>query len=217
LLAAVRRSQAQADYVMVALHTGIEFACYPEPFLVRLARRLIDAGAAVVLGHHPHVPQGIERYGRGLIAYSLGDFLFDLPRPPGDLDPRQARFNACHPILEVELADGQVARHRVHWLTRAADGRYAAALPAAEFDIEREFAELCRVLQDRAEWRRRVRAIYRAEVKDLLYYTPQRFALSFFTGGSRHLRAFLWWLATLRRQPKRRFLREGLARLLPGG
>jgi poly-gamma-glutamate synthesis protein (capsule biosynthesis protein) len=214
---AVRRLREQVDYVVVALHTGIEFTNYPEPFFARLAHRLVDAGAAVVVGHHPHVPQGVERHGKGLIAYSLGDFLFDLTRPTGDLDPRQTRFNAYHPILEVELAGGKVSDHRVHWLTRDAGGTYAPAVPTADFDIEREFAELCRVLTDRPEWHRRVRAIYRAEAKDLLYYTPRRFVDSFFAKGSRHLRAFLWWAATLRQQPKRRFLCEGLARLLPGG
>jgi poly-gamma-glutamate synthesis protein (capsule biosynthesis protein) len=217
LRAAVARLRERADYVVVALHTGIEFTNYPEPYFVRLAHRLIDAGAAVVVGHHPHVPQGVERHGRGLIAYSLGDFLFDLPRPAGDLDPTQARFNACHPVLEVELADGQVAGHRVHWLTRDAKGRYAPAAAGADFDIEREFAELCRVLADRPEWQRRVRAIYRAEVKDLLYYTPQRFAHGLAAGGSRHLRGFLWWLSTLGHAPKRRFIRQGLAGLLAGG
>jgi hypothetical protein len=126
-------------------------------------------------------------------------------------------LNACHPILEVELAGGQVVGHRAHWLTRDAGGRYAPATPADGFDIEREFAEMCRVLADRPEWRRRVRAIYRAEVKDLLYYTPRRFIHSVCTRGSRHLRAFLWWLGSLRYQPKRRFLREGLAHLLPRG
>jgi poly-gamma-glutamate synthesis protein (capsule biosynthesis protein) len=217
LINSVQRLREQADYVLVALHTGIEFTQYPEPFFARLARRLIDKGASVVVGHHPHVPQGIERHGKGLIAYSLGDFLFDLPRPVGDLDAQQARFNACHPILDVQLADGQVTAHRVHWLTRVADGRYTPAVPAGDFDIEREFAELCRVLKDRPEWRRRVRAIYRSEVKDLLYYTPRRFAHAIVHGGPCQLRAFLWWLSTLRFQPKRRFLREGLAGLLPGG
>jgi hypothetical protein len=217
LLAAVRRLRELVDNVVIALHSGIEFTLYPEPFFARLARRLIDAGAAVVVGHHPHVPQGIERYGRGLIAYSLGDFLFDLPREQGELDPRQTHFNARHPILEVELADGQVQGHRVHWLTRDVKGRYTAAGSNVDFDIEHEFSELCHVLKDRAVWHRRLGDIYRAEVKDLLYYTPQRLAHSIFRGGSRHLRAFLWWLATLRLQPRRRFLREGLARMLPGG
>jgi poly-gamma-glutamate synthesis protein (capsule biosynthesis protein) len=43
---------------------------------VAFAHALIDAGADAVIGHHPHVLQGIERYGRGVIAYSLGNFIF---------------------------------------------------------------------------------------------------------------------------------------------
>jgi hypothetical protein len=45
---------------------------------VEIGHELIDAGAHLILGHHPHILQGIEEYGRGLIAYSLGDFVFDL-------------------------------------------------------------------------------------------------------------------------------------------
>ena len=43
----------------------------------RLARAAIDAGAALVIGSHPHVLQEVEEYGGGLIAYSLGNFVFD--------------------------------------------------------------------------------------------------------------------------------------------
>ena len=46
-----------------------------------MARAAIDAGADLVLGHHPHVPQGIEFYKEGVIAYSLGNFVFDLNLP----------------------------------------------------------------------------------------------------------------------------------------
>jgi poly-gamma-glutamate synthesis protein (capsule biosynthesis protein) len=56
LIAAVRRLREQAEYVVAALHTGIEFTNYPEPFFVRLARHLIDAGAAVVVGHTARPP-----------------------------------------------------------------------------------------------------------------------------------------------------------------
>lgn len=42
---------------------------------------MIDSGADIVLGHHPHVLQGIEFYKRGVIAYSLGNFVFDLNIP----------------------------------------------------------------------------------------------------------------------------------------
>jgi poly-gamma-glutamate synthesis protein (capsule biosynthesis protein) len=47
---------------------------------VAVAHAAVDAGAGLVVGHHPHVTQTVERYGDGLIVYSLGDALFDIPR-----------------------------------------------------------------------------------------------------------------------------------------
>jgi len=65
------------DYVILSLHWGTELSEYPSPEQVALAHSLIDAGVDVILGHHPHVLQGIERYNSGLIFYSLGNFIFD--------------------------------------------------------------------------------------------------------------------------------------------
>jgi hypothetical protein len=67
---------AGADVVVVSLHADVEFVDWPAPHRVAMSRRLVDAGADIVLEHHPHVPQGIEEYGDGLIAYSLGNFVF---------------------------------------------------------------------------------------------------------------------------------------------
>jgi poly-gamma-glutamate synthesis protein (capsule biosynthesis protein) len=217
LAAAVRRLRAQADYVVVAVHTGIEFCGCPEPFFVKLARRLVDAGATVVAGHHPHVPQGLECRGNGLIVYSLGDFLFDLPRDPADMTPHQRRFRGAHPVLEVELEDGRVTAHRMHWLTRDADGRYAFPAPDRLDELEREYERLCAVLADPPALRQQMGGIYRHLLRGMLYYAPMNFSREFAHGGSRHLRAFLWWLATLRRGPKRRWLREGFSSLLGWG
>lgn len=65
-----------ADVVIVNFHWGTERSNYPESYQVDLAHRAIDAGADLVIGHHPHVLQGIERYKDGIIAYSLGNFIF---------------------------------------------------------------------------------------------------------------------------------------------
>ncbi len=65
-----------ADVVVVSLHADVEFVDWPAPHRVAMSRRLVDAGADIVLEHHPHVPQGVEEYGDGLIAYSLGNFVF---------------------------------------------------------------------------------------------------------------------------------------------
>jgi poly-gamma-glutamate synthesis protein (capsule biosynthesis protein) len=63
-------------FVIVSLHWGIENVLHPSPMQQTLGRRCIDAGASVILGHHPHRLQGIERYRQGLIFYSLGNFNF---------------------------------------------------------------------------------------------------------------------------------------------
>ncbi|MBN1241971.1 MAG: CapA family protein [Spirochaetales bacterium] len=67
-----------ADYVLVSVHWGEEHARSPNAFQRSFGRSAIDAGAAAVLGHHPHVLQGVERYGRGVILYSMGNFVFDM-------------------------------------------------------------------------------------------------------------------------------------------
>lgn len=76
LCRSVKEAHKNADIVVVSLHADVEFVRFPSPYRRRLARALIDAGASVVVQHHPHVCQGIEAYGGGLIAYSLGNFIF---------------------------------------------------------------------------------------------------------------------------------------------
>jgi len=71
---AIKAAQARYDYVLVSFHWGIEYKDYANADQVRDARRAIDAGADMVLSHHPHVLQGVELYKGKLIAYSLGNF-----------------------------------------------------------------------------------------------------------------------------------------------
>ncbi len=75
-LADVAELRPQTDCLIVSLHWGYEYTEWPSPEQQRLARRLVDAGANMIIGHHPHVVQGIEEYHGGLIAYSLGNFRF---------------------------------------------------------------------------------------------------------------------------------------------
>lgn len=67
--------------VVVSIHWGLEYLDYPGPEQLELGRKLVDAGADVIIGHHPHVLQPFEYYKNGLIIYSLGNFLFDLWHP----------------------------------------------------------------------------------------------------------------------------------------
>ncbi|KJS68869.1 MAG: hypothetical protein JL50_03375 [Peptococcaceae bacterium BICA1-7] len=76
MLESVRQAAERADITIVSMHWGQETADYPRQEEINLAHRLVDAGADVVVGHHPHVMQGLELYNNKLIAYSLGNFIF---------------------------------------------------------------------------------------------------------------------------------------------
>ncbi|GMQ59411.1 CapA family protein [Vallitalea sediminicola] len=65
-----------ADVVVCSFHWGIEYNNMPTEYQKRLGRFAIDQGADMVIGHHPHIIQGIELYNDKYIAYSLGNFVF---------------------------------------------------------------------------------------------------------------------------------------------
>jgi poly-gamma-glutamate capsule biosynthesis protein CapA/YwtB (metallophosphatase superfamily) len=71
------REQYRADIVIPFMHWGWEDEGYPSERQKAFARRMIDAGAAMVVGSHPHVTQGAESYQGKPIVYSLGNFLFN--------------------------------------------------------------------------------------------------------------------------------------------
>ena len=73
----VKALSEKADIIIVSLHWGDEYIQRPSPEQIKLAHKLVDTGVNIILGHHPHCLQGIESYKKGLIAYSLGNFIFD--------------------------------------------------------------------------------------------------------------------------------------------
>ncbi|HEX8745782.1 MAG TPA: CapA family protein [Pyrinomonadaceae bacterium] len=85
---AITSAGKEADAVVVSLHWGVEYSYRPDAEQISLAHAAVEAGADVVLGHHPHTLAGLEVIrrrstagtGHALIAYSLGNFAFDSPR-----------------------------------------------------------------------------------------------------------------------------------------
>lgn len=77
---------AGVDLIFVACHWGVEKDNYPESYQLKLGKKCIDMGADLVIGHHPHVLQGIEEYKGKLIIHSLGNFCFGANRNPTDKD-----------------------------------------------------------------------------------------------------------------------------------
>lgn len=73
----IRAARAGADLVVVLAHWGVEYEDRPRPWVVAAARAMVDAGADLVIGDHPHWVQSVELYHGRYIAYSTGNFVFD--------------------------------------------------------------------------------------------------------------------------------------------
>jgi poly-gamma-glutamate synthesis protein (capsule biosynthesis protein) len=67
----------RADIAIVSMHAGVEYSPAPNAQQKEFAHAAVDAGARIVVGHHPHVTQPWERYSSGYIFYSLGNLVFD--------------------------------------------------------------------------------------------------------------------------------------------
>ncbi len=94
----------QCNFLVVSFHWGNEFDFYPEDSQKKLAHTAIDSGADLVIGHHPHVLQGVERYKDRLIFYSLGNFVFD----------RQIQEGTDESImLDIRIEDDQWKKARI--------------------------------------------------------------------------------------------------------
>lgn len=131
----------RCDHIAVSLHWGTEMAYYPSPQQIDLAHRLVDAGATLILGHHSHTMQAVERYHGGLIAYSLGMFQFD-PNWPHNLSPEGF-------ILAVDLSkNGVVGEFEVmpftvdgDFVPRPAEGARGEDIKAFIADVSQPVAE----------------------------------------------------------------------------
>jgi poly-gamma-glutamate capsule biosynthesis protein CapA/YwtB (metallophosphatase superfamily) len=76
ILEDIKRLKPRIDFVVINIHWGVELETQPDSDQIVLAHRMIEGGADLIVGHHPHVLQGIERYHGKIIAYSLGNFVF---------------------------------------------------------------------------------------------------------------------------------------------
>jgi len=103
-IAAIRAARAEADFVVVMVHWGIEGDLCPTPADESLAASLIQAGADVVAGGHPHVLQGVSRIGPGLVDFSLGDFVWYADNAPGNLTA----------LLSTDLGPGGTTGYEIH-------------------------------------------------------------------------------------------------------
>lgn len=72
----IRRVRELVDVLIVICHCGVEYIPFPPPYVADTFQRLAAEGADLVIGHHPHVPQGVRIHENTPICYSLGNFVF---------------------------------------------------------------------------------------------------------------------------------------------
>jgi poly-gamma-glutamate synthesis protein (capsule biosynthesis protein) len=123
----IARARQEADYVIVSFHWGKEGHNTPLPVQRSIAHKAIDAGADVIIGHHPHVLQGIERYGKGIIFYSLGNFTF-ASRGTATGQSAIIRLRLDDTRREAEILPLDVLYRRVGFQPRLLSGKPAASV-----------------------------------------------------------------------------------------
>jgi poly-gamma-glutamate synthesis protein (capsule biosynthesis protein) len=160
---AVRDARAIADVVIVSLHWGVPpgwaapfqglLAEYQQP----LARALIDAGADVILGHHPHTLHGVERYKSRPIFYSLGNFIFHAmavgrrftigrPSPPFRLDAVRVPELDESAVFVLEFEGARCQRITIHPVVADAAGECRPASAAQASAILERMQAMCAAL-----------------------------------------------------------------------
>lgn len=93
--------KSTTDIMVVICHCGVEYIPFPPPYVAVAFQKIIDAGAHLVIGHHPHVPQGVQIYNNCPICYSLGNFVF--------YQPVNLRYRKQGFMVKAGLAKGGVA------------------------------------------------------------------------------------------------------------
>jgi len=154
VLAVVGREQQAGLLVVVSVHWGDEFVDRPNLWQRDAARRLIAGGATLVIGHHAHVFQGVVSVSHGLVAYSMGNFIFD---SISDL----TRWSA---ILSIEMRAGQIIGLHSLPILRGLDFRPELATGEERRAVETEIVRRCGLAAEQIDDPAGYELRYRAEV-----------------------------------------------------
>jgi poly-gamma-glutamate synthesis protein (capsule biosynthesis protein) len=173
-IAEIRRLKEDCDFLVVYVHAGHEFTTVPSPRIRSAYRAFVEAGADAVIGHHPHVVQGVEKHRDGLIAYSLGNLVFD--------SPYVSAYKTTDVGFLLKLEIGKRRIHRAEVIPyRLGQDFVVAPLGPGEFQEFRErLAGLSQIiLEDEnylAEWESNVRFRWETEYRRILTDFSKNFA-----------------------------------------
>lgn len=155
LLELISSKKTDYNHIIVFPHWGTELVDAPDPRDVVNAKKMIDAGASCVIGHHPHVPQGCELYRGGLIAYSLGSFIYLPDFEKGNTDNSLERdISIC---LNVEFSETSILSYTPH--KYQLDRNKMIPVCQGDFREDKHYGVLCSVIGDNRYYSKKVRSI----------------------------------------------------------
>lgn len=134
----IKNARSQADYVVVSFNWGKEAVSTVQEYQRRAAHRAIEAGADVIIGHHPHILQGVERYNNGIIFYSLGNFTFASKGRAADVSVI-VRLRLSDDHREAEILPLDVLYRRVGFQPLLLAGEKGAAVIEKLNDLSKPF------------------------------------------------------------------------------
>jgi poly-gamma-glutamate capsule biosynthesis protein CapA/YwtB (metallophosphatase superfamily) len=105
VVAQVQELNSHVNATIVVCHGGVEYIPYPPPYLAAVFQRIADAGADLIIGHHPHVPQGVQIRKHAPICYSLGNFVF--------FQHTQLQFRKIGYFVKAGVAENGISHIRI--------------------------------------------------------------------------------------------------------
>ncbi|MDD5597363.1 MAG: CapA family protein [Victivallaceae bacterium] len=148
VIADIEKYRDTVDILVISIHGGIEFQAAPGLRRLKLCRKIAEAGADLILCHHPHVPQGVEKWADCLIHYSLGNFIFDLNRYQIRNSPNVVKSH----IFYVDIKNGKITGWRRKYLKiDLQDGR---PYPLTDEECREENKYYCSLDEILTNWRR---------------------------------------------------------------
>lgn len=155
LLLFVKNNKKNYNHIIIYPHWGTELVDAPYHEDIINAHKLIDAGASCVIGHHPHVIQGIEYYNSGLIAYSLGSFIYLPDFEKGNSDKSITRdISICLNVVldEKKVINFTPYKYVLNKHTHLPENH-------GDFSTDSDFKRLCTVIGNQSYYAHMVRKV----------------------------------------------------------
>jgi poly-gamma-glutamate synthesis protein (capsule biosynthesis protein) len=157
VLKTIKAEADKGNLVIVSVHWGDELIDRPSIWQRQTAIQFINAGASLVIGHHPHVVQGIDARDNALIAYSLGNFIFDL-------DLEETRWSI---ILSITIEGREIKQWEAIPIIQSKDFRPLLAKSEKKNELEKEIIRRCNLTRQKITDEENYKKKYLLELKTL--------------------------------------------------